>query len=269
MTALRVSSAATWARCRRKFAWSQEWDQDRDRTAADIGTVVHGDLAKWYGNTPYDEETMGAIDRLSPEDLVTAGRMFDTYVNEVEQEGLDVGQSTASVENRYFADIAGQQLTGRVDHVYYDETLGGNVIRDHKTVGQFFTTAPRDFQLMCYAWLARHNGVKNIVYIEHNQIKRNKRTPGAKPPYIHRSGSVVNDKSIEAFGAELAYMLGEMGTVIWNSGMDVEYFGLYPIGRNDCSYTCSFKDICGMVEDGGDYLDVLNTEYRRREDTIL
>ena len=230
-------------------------------TAANIGTVVHAHLANYYGGAVTTEADQEAWLSLSAEDQNTATKMVDTYLIEVESEGLDIGQSTMTVENRWDMEIGGITLSGQVDQVYFDELRGGHVIRDHKTVGQFFQTAPLDFQLMCYAVLARAQGVlTDIVAIEHNQIKRNKRTATAKPPYINRTWQPVTDTTIDHFTESLSCMAEDYAT-IFACSTGVEDPHLWAVGRNDCSFTCSFNEVCAMISSGEDYAAVLETEY--------
>ena len=231
-------------------------------TEAYIGTVLHAQLSNYYGESTFiDDEAQEAWEALEVGDQVTAQRMFSTYIDEVEQEGLDVGQSTLTVENRWELEVGGVILSGKVDQIYFDEMRGGHVIRDHKTVGQFFQTSPVDYQLMCYAVLAQAHGVKNIVAIEHNQIKRNKRTASAKPPFINRTWQPTSDSAVSKFRQQLALQADEFAITMRH--YDLEDPEMWAIGRNDCSYTCSFTDVCGMITSGEDFASVLEAEYIR------
>lgn len=230
---------------------------------AGIGTYVHALLADYYRDD--DEVRPDPELQLSLEGMTIGDKMMSTYIREVEEEGLDVGQETLFVEQRYAATIAGVLLSGGIDHVYYDDTLGGVVIRDHKTVGRFMPVAQRDFQLMTYAWLARDNGIEGIVAFEHNQIKRNKRTSRAKPPFIARYQHMLDDETLDKWGSMLERQVSRFKAdreEAEASGQGVESPVLWAIGANDCDFSCSFsEEICGMIDEGGDYRAVLESEF--------
>ena len=260
MRTVRVSELKRWLKCRRSAHLTYQLGYYGSGIEAEIGTYVHALLAEYYsGSFPFHTE------EVNPEVLATGDAMFNTYVVEVEGEGLDIGQRTMHVESRFEAEVGGVTLSGGVDHIYHDEILNGVVIRDHKTVGRWAPPAQRDYQLMTYAWLARENGIGDIVAFEHNQIKRNKRTPAAKGPFITRFQHPIRDTTLDKWGQMLSYQAIEYRNVTdaaEQTGMGVEHPQLYAIGANDCEFSCSFKDeVCGMIDEGGDYQDVLKTEF--------
>jgi hypothetical protein len=263
---MRVSTLASWQRCPRRTYLStiEGWDTaDRNMTAAWVGTVVHAWLAEYYGGDLMSEVDTDIYEKLFVDDQVMAQAMYTTYVNEVEQEGLDIGSTTVSVENRLYGTYGGVEITGMLDRIYYDELRQGHVVQDHKTVGQFFQTSPVDFQLMTYASLARRSGVENIVAIEHNQIKRNKRTGRAKPPFVNRTWQPTNDHAIDMFEAQLNILAVNYDDIVAEAqeNQGVESPSVHAHGRNDCSFVCSFSEVCGMLSTGEDFASVLETEY--------
>ena len=153
-----------------------------------MGTAFHSYIASYYGK-PLSNEDIEQINSLDPEALETVHKMYDTYVEEVEQDGLDVGQVTLDLELRIEKQLLPDlTLSGQIDHIYKDENDGAIVIQDTKTVAQTFETAARDFQLMTYLWLVYDQYPDQTLFaIEHNVVKRNKRTGRSKPPYIQRN----------------------------------------------------------------------------------
>lgn len=267
---VRVSELSLWLKCRRRTYLSYELGYDSTSREAGVGTLFHQMVAEYNAPWPLDPDE--EVPDLTAEDVVMVQSMFDTYVKEVEAEGLDVSVKTYGVENRIHVEvIPGLSLTGQIDHIYYDTVLDGYVIQDTKTVGQFFQTAPRDFQLMCYAWLAREEYGINVVAIEHNIVKRNKRTGQSKPPYIQRNIQPVTEEALDRFGQSLSYIMTDYQNVMhhveeaWPEGRGVEDPTIWAKGTNECSWSCPFYDICGMIDDGEDYAAVLETEYHRRE----
>ncbi len=260
---IRVSELSLWLKCRRRTYLQYEMGYDKDEPIMGVGRAMHTLLESYYT----DNHPVVQDEGLNAEDLQMVADMMSTYSVEAEEEGLDVGQVTITGEQRYHMDIGGLTLTGQVDALVYDDVLGGIIVRDHKTVGQFMNTSPRDFQLMCYAVMARAEG-RDVKAIEHNQIKRNKRTGRAKPPFIRRVTHTVTSEALDAFEGMLAYLVLEYKEVMGSlSVLDdgVESPHLWVKGTNECSWSCPFFEMCGMIDDGADYSDVLDTEYYRRE----
>lgn len=268
---IRQSAVKRWLRCRRAAYWqyTENWIKPtEDKDVRGLGTHFHGLLAEYYGGGKSPE-----LDhKFNPDDVATSQIMFDTYVSEMEEEGLDVGQETVSVEQRLFSAPIGitadtfYRVSCQVDQVYKDTALYGSPLigRDHKTSAAFFNTAENDFQLMTYA-MVLHDNDYLVDYMEHNIVKRNKRTGRAKPPYTQRNRIRVTKEAIEEWRKYIKIILTEhlLAHTIAN---DVSDRYLYPTPDNTCSWGCDFVDVCSMVEQGEDYTAVLETEYQIREE---
>lgn len=271
-TTIRVSELASWQRCRRKTYIGYELGWDRVGVEAGIGTAFHTLLKGYYGNdSDITEEEWAQVHELTPEGRETVEAMYDTYVEEVETDGLDVGCVTIFQEYRIEKRLVGEMtLTGQIDHVYEDQGTGTIVVQDTKTAAQFFETAQRDFQMMCYLWLVHDQFPGCNFAIEHNIVKRNKRSGRSKPPYIQRNRVYVSYAEVVAFGKGLLHLMSEYQTVMRateQSGAGVRFPMLYPKGQNDCSWYCPFADICGMVDDpDADVEAALQMEFEKREE---
>lgn len=255
-------------KCRRRSFLQYELGYDKDEAVMGVGRVVHALLNGYYTGASMNEEDQYTYENLSPEDRKMCHDMFDTYVTEVEEEGLDIGQTTIVGEKRYTLEVGGLTLTGQIDALVQDDILDGVIVRDHKTVGQFMNTAQRDFQLMTYAVMAWDAGYM-VKAIEHNQIKRNKRTSRSNPPYIRRDPITVTEEAIESHRRQLAAIVSEyfaaMNVAVNLSQLGLEDPRIWAKGTNECSWQCPFFEVCGMIDDGEDYAAVLETEYHRRE----
>lgn len=264
MRDVRVSELSLWLKCRRRTWLQYEEGYGSESLQMGIGTAFHHLIAEYHDPDFVPEEAVTLTD---PDALATVDAMFTTYVTEVESQGLDVGQRTVDVERRFHEMIGGVTLTGQVDHIYFCEIAGCYVIQDTKT-GNFFETAQRDFQLMTYAWLARQAGIE-VGAVEHNIVKRNKRTSRAKPPYIQRNRHYVSAEEIEKWGDILAYIILDYVKVmdLARNTDGAKHPMLWAKGTNDCSWWCQFSDICGMIDDPeADVSGVLETEFVKREE---
>lgn len=278
-TTIRVSELSLFQKCRRRTYLQYEMGYDKTNWTAGLGTVFHSMLHGYHlsGDTEgaMDEEAFEIYAELDPDQQKMVKDMWTTYVKEVEDEGYDVGQDTKLVELRREKQIPGTEivLSGQADHVYVDMVTGAIVVQDTKTKDKFHRLSPRDFQAMCYLWLAYDmpgfEG-EDLFAIEHNVVKRNKRTARAKPPYIDRPRHDVSRAEIEAFGHQLTYMAKGYSEAM--SVANRMYQGyrsplLYPYGTNDCAWSCPFYDICGMIDEpDSDVESVLQMEFIKREE---
>jgi PD-(D/E)XK nuclease superfamily len=265
---IRQSELAAAHRCRRKafIRYEMGFVPPRpDGDLAGIGTLVHGLLAQYYDPAHISAD----LDHpFSDEDLFLGNAMFDTYVRDVESEGLDVGETTEAVELRLYARpivtrYGEVQISVQIDHIYLDQ-FGRRTGRDHKTAATFFETADADFQLLTYAVVMADNGFPP-ERMQHNIIKRNKRTARSKPPYIQRNTIDVTPAMIAQHRAQLEEMVTAWFEARFEADGDVEFEKLWAVGKNDCSWSCDYAEICGMISAGDDYLAVLESEYLREE----
>ena len=270
---IRVSELKSWVRCRRQAYLGYELGYQVEGLLAGIGTAVHNELAAYYApNQPIFNDH--DLSHLTTEDWAMVEAMVSTYKEEVEAEGHDIGTQTELTEIRFERDIKAITLTGQIDRLYYSDVLGGYVVQDHKTIARFASTADRDFQLMCYAWLVQdymyreYGGRERVVAVEHNQIKRNKRTSRAKPPYIDRQTRLITEEALWSWDRHLNYIVHEYKNAmnVANDSQGVESPAIYPVGNNTCSYSCDFSDVCGMIDDAADYTAVLDSEFTKREE---
>ena len=276
---LRVSELALWLRCRRRTYLQYELNYDSTPRVAGIGTAFHSLIAEYHGKE-LTLKDVAQIESLDPEAQETVTKMCATYAVEAEADGLDVGQTTYAVEIRLNEVIGGLTLSGQLDHLYFDEVMGCFVVQDTKTVGAFFQTAQRDFQLMTYLWLVvqwlrvNYPDKLGILFaVEHNQVKRNKRTGRAKPPFVQRTRHYVGLDEVEKWGDMLAYMVQDYRDVmfgaenIWPEGEGYRDPRVWAKGTNDCSWFCPFATVCGMIDDPeADVSAVLESEFHKREE---
>ncbi|NKB41133.1 MAG: hypothetical protein GKR86_08835 [Ilumatobacter sp.] len=94
---IRVSELSLWLKCRRRAFLQYELGYDKDAAIMGVGRVVHAMLNEYYTGAPIAGDDLVTIQELATEDLEMCSNMMSTYIEEVEEEGLDVGQTTVTV----------------------------------------------------------------------------------------------------------------------------------------------------------------------------
>jgi len=268
---VRQSELKRWLRCRRASYWQYTDGWTKPMLESDVrgvGTHFHALLAEYYGN----DKSEDLEKRYDPDDVQTSQVMYDTYVSEMEESGVDVAQETVAVEKRMFSapiqvtEDTFYRVSCQVDHVYKDGALHGEPLvgQDHKTSAAFFNTANNDFQLMTYAMVLHDNGYP-VDYMEHNIVKRNKRTGRAKPPFTQRNRIRVTEAALDQWRAQVVEIC-KSHLVAHEESTSVRSPLLYPVPDNTCGWGCDFVDVCSMVDEDEDYTAVLETEYQQREE---
>lgn len=263
----RQSEISTWLTCRRKahLRYERGWTlNETESNIRGVGTYFHGLAAEYYDPTHKSDDLRSW--EFHPDDVDRATLMFETYVEEVEQEGYDVGQSTVFVERRLESSPFGDTIiTAKLDHLYMSAEYG-LVGRDHKTSGSFFNTAPNDFQLLTNAVILHDNGLE-VNKMEHNIVKNNGRTSRAKPPWVQRNLIDITVEQVDSHRRQLAHMVSEWRPFVGVT--DATHPGLYAVGQKSCVWAnggCEFANgVCEMVDDGSDYQAALEAEYSREE----
>ena len=278
--ATRVSALSLWLRCRRR-AFLQYIIElpDKSGSAANIGTVMHHFVEAHHLNADpsemTDQQTVDAWDALDEGERETVLAMQKTYAPEVEENGYEVGMEVVAVELRLSNVIGGLLLSGQIDLLYLDHVKRQLVIRDTKTGDKFFQTAERDFQLMAYLclllndpyWLDTFLPEGYGLAIEHEIIKRNKRTAKATPPFIQYNHHTVEIAAAKQWLLVLGGIAEEYLAVIDEADGDPGYYKLWAKGTNECSWYCPFASECGMLDDPeADALDVLRMEHQLKEE---
>ena len=268
---VRQSELKRWLRCRRASYWqyTEGWTKPTlESDVRGVGTHFHGLLAEYYG----DIKSEDLEKKFDPDDVQTSQVMYDTYVSEMEESGIDAAQETVAVEKRIFSaplwvtEDTFYRVSCQVDHVYKDNALHGEPLvgQDHKTSASFFNTANNDFQLMTYAMVLHDHGYP-VEYMEHNIVKRNKRTGRAKPPFTQRNRIRITEAALDHWRAQITEIC-KSHLVAHERSTSIRSPLLYPVPDNTCGWGCDFVDVCSMVDEDEDYTAVLETEYQLREE---
>lgn len=198
------------------------------------------------------------IDRL-------ARAMTENYVDWLEQ-GNEVGVTFHCVEQAWEVRIPGTDFVvyGMIDAAIFDPLVGGDVIRDNKSVATFGQTPEEvDFQLRTYAWAWwRLTGVVP-KRAEHLMMKRVLGMNNAKPPFFERVPVRITERILEAHEAQLIERLTEMEE---RRHLPADSPVLWPNPTKDCSWDCDFRDVCPAIDDGSDWEYMLESDFVAKSD---
>lgn len=169
----------------------------------------------------------------------------------------ELPMETLAVEHAWELNpMRGITLHGTIDAVLYDPLVDHLILRDYKTVSSFGQTPKEvDFQLRtyAYAWWKETGNVPRRA--EHLMAKRVKRVKSGMP--FERFQVPIDETILRRHEGHLMQRLSE----IQQCSPDVESYERYPNAGPHCDWKCSYKDVCPMVDDGSDYLEVLDLHY--------
>ena len=304
---LRQSSLRTFVECRRKFYLQNilklspqgEATYPRKHRTAHTGTIMHEVLAEYYRgnlddpdrNEVYDICQAAAWELIwgpeGPKDadpLVMVPLMKDwnqaievsaivthTYITQhVAPTGIDLQYDVLAVEERMEAEVfEGFSITGMPDLVLHDNLTDEVGILDHKSVAVLDPPRAGDFQLLTYAWMWRKLHDTTPGWAGHNQLKRNKQTARAKPPFyarpvLHVDGHMLDGHNMMLHGMADAILRLEDELLTFPEN---HRFVALPNMTGDCSWKCSVKDLCDQMHDEDDvWRHTAETYYIKRQD---
>jgi len=218
---------------------------EKFRKDTDLERAMVEGYFEWLTDTGADAhlQVIGAEEQIS----ITADQL-----------GADFGQSV--------------EIVGKLDARVLDEVTGFTQFVDHKTVQNFTQMLPTlqsDPQMLHYHLLL------SIVYPDqhvdgalYNMLRKVKRGKTAKPPFYMRETIIHNAEEIESYRLRLIGLitnviefeeriaqLGEIGAKMFAQ----------PTVTRDCSWDCSFFDICGMFDDGSRVEDAIRDLFEERD----
>lgn len=205
-------------------------------------------------------------------DLKLFEAMCEGYFEWLAETGADSYLHTVMVEEKvevYLGNIEGKAVTlhGTIDLLFSnpDQQL---ILMDHKTCASFDALANRrmqlSFQLQTYAYLVEKYLGQAPVLAIYNMLRKVKRTGTAKPPFFLREPVHFNAHQRAAFESQLRTVIRDM----LRKEEETQHLGdaaVYPVVDQDCSWKCSFFNVCAMKDDGSDIEGALNTLYVRSD----
>lgn len=276
---IRQSEIKEFKSCRRRTNWAYWLGLERkavtSTSTAVTGTIAHWGLAAHYrGEDPFVamkawfDAKGDLIKPIYQENYDLAVIMLRGYLEWIAEEGMDAGLTVTGVERTVevpFIVVDGHQtwLTGQVDLEVIDRFDNPGLI-DHKSVDRL-NHSPMDLmdeQRMTYAVMRMLEDGTKYRWTAHNQLRRVKRGPQAKPPFYARPVTTFNDEHLRN---HYKHMVGTVTEIVRTrlalaEGGDEQVL-IPPNPTNDCSWRCQFKEACKMRDDGSDYEGFLGSYY--------
>lgn len=272
---LRQSDFATFMQCRRKFYLQTQLLETVEKkiTSANLGTAIHTALRAHYlkQDIPY-------ACSVEVQELSQSGYGIDEIEAVYTQAQEIVEAYIAWADDRFFTPVLVEEridrqvgvfgdidlwMSGQIDLVVADRMSEKFKLIDHKSVtnlAQNRASLQINFQGLSYAWLLQEKEIF-VSGLIHNQLRRvNVKSSRSKPPFFSREEVIWTDqqqanhvKHLEGLGRDISVFL-ERTQFNPDQPQDLPYphLEVYPTPGQHCSWSCRFKDICPMFDDGSD-----------------
>lgn len=207
------------------------------------------------------------------QDLARA--MIEGFLMWREEEGIDVGMKLVSAEEvvQVPSGIEGIDLRGKLDQRWYREMDGARLFRDWKTVAEFKTPAallPLDEQMKFYHLLEYLDSMdktggepqwRTDGYM-YTMLRKVKRTATAKPPFYEQIEQGHNMHELRSMWKRVHKVLEEIMDIriALDAGGDHQYLAP-PRPSRDCTWACDFYTVCSMMDDGSNWVGLLEEYY--------
>lgn len=265
----RMSDIRQYLNCRRQFYLSHtlglrpRHTAPQELSAADIGTLAHAGLAGFYeGEDPLQYIEMEAermrverdFDELTWANSAASGvALAKTMLTRYQAAPahvfeIDLVQGT---EVELKMNLNGYDLVGHIDLIL-EPAPGVVTILDHKTVKQFRSPRPNDFQLVFYSLLYYENYGVVPYNAGYNLLKR---VGKGKAPFLDRRTIAIEEVQLKNMADMIVDILDETATR-----------QTWPNMTNECDWKCNVKDLCDGMDDGSDWQYTAKVEFTTRKE---
>lgn len=266
-----------------------------------VGDRIHRALAEWYVSDAPRKDPRQALEELIAADTASVMKemqgddklagilvqmnkdadleraMIEGYVQWITETGADADYEILASETYQDAVLPG--VAGRNGVlVYVIAKLDAKVRRrtdkvlrfiDHKTVADFAGKTALiaiDEQMLWYDLIEILNNTPRgersggAIY---NMLRRVKRTVKAKPPFYERVEVLHNDHQIKSFYTQLWGTVHDLLSLErrLDEG-DPPQQVAYPNPLGDCTWSCDYKSICPLFNDGSRVEAMIETYYK-------
>jgi hypothetical protein len=204
--------------------------------------------------------------------------MIEGYLEWLEETGVDAEIIVVAPEQELAVpgSVVGHpsvQLIGKLDVRVIRKSDGKRLFMDHKTAASLtepLKTLPQNEQMLFYHILELHQLVdsedERCVGALYNMLKKVKRTAKATPPFYRRELITHNAQEIESFKLRLHGIIADMLFVEQQlvEGSTDSRALVYPHLTRDCTWKCEFFQVCGMIDDGSRFEDMLTDRFEQR-----
>ena len=258
--------------CRRKW-WLEYYrklkPEEKLSGALALGTNVHEALANYYAPGGTKELANALIHTIYEDALNNAGEyelaqlekdaklakiMVEGYFEWLEETGEDSDLEIVEpeAEIHYDTEVSGTpvRIQGKRDVIAVNTKTGINTLIDHKTCVSFNDPAlDLNEQSRMYLLLQRLNGstvVQNCIW---NLLRKVQRTARAEPPFYKREDIYVGEQELRYFYERIHGIIRDLIRVREDLDRGESHRTVcYPRPSRDCSWKCSFRVVCPMID---------------------
>ncbi len=293
------SELRMWRDCKRKWYLTYYLGLKRRTEAAasdmNLGTRIHKALECYYrdgsdplyaldliynaveeeylphsiGDYGYEEELQYPRGRSALDDeRQMANIMVEGYMEWIAETGIDSDLEVISAEEdlRVPGPVAGTELRCKLDLRVRRKSDGARLFLDHKTMATFKAAQSVlhiDGQMRFYALMEKLAGRE--AWTDgglFNCLRRVKRTARSRPPYYVREPVKYTADDLRSEWLRTAAQLTEIVNTraALDAGGDHRYL-VYPSPMRDCSWKCSFFNMCALMDDGSDWQGMVLNEF--------
>ena len=255
------SSMSTWRRCRMRYKWSYIDNYAPPSGIGQLrGSAGHAALGEWYGNGQDDDAAIQAAADLytiaESERNQSLGDDWDLLDMILRRyfdwaRANDNFQEIISIEQKFEIKIGGIPVIGYIDGVVRSHN-GSIWLLEHKFNKQVSVShIDLDPQMSLYLLASYSLGidVKGILY---NVIRVAEKGKASVNP-VERRMVYRNIEGLQFIEKETYLQLEEMVKFHAEGGI------VYRNPTRDCSWDCSFYNVCASLNDNGDAQSVLNS----------
>lgn len=187
-------------------------------------------------------------------------RMVEGYIEWLESEGSDAGETTLATELEItlpIGTIRGDEvfLVMHLDHLIRNDITGQVIVSDYKTVQSFDQAADIlqiDTQGLIYCMGATHHLGEKVRTFRHDMARKVKRTATAKPPFYARQEVHYSEQQIDSAWKHLVATLDRMVEALQRLEFseDTHHTAITPTPNRDCTWDCDFLAVCPMFDEG-------------------
>lgn len=287
----RQSSLSKFRRCRRSFEMEYvrnylpiSESEGQCLGARSLGHIVHKGVETHYTGGNFREVLDAEIGAKHLEETWSsewadcyelAGIMLEGWEQWLAVTAADANEEVLFVEpdlewevGEFRGDLV--VLTGHPDLVVHNTLNDLIIIDDTKTVTSFSQALIHGGQGLTYALMLKMIHGLDVGMFRTTQIKKVKRTARAKPPFYERSELFVNPQMLRTHWAQLQGQLDTMVEIVqrWEQEGDTDRVGydklVYHNPTKDCTWDCSYLAVCSSMDDGSNYQQLLDINYRPR-----
>jgi RecB family exonuclease len=267
------SSMSTWRRCLQRYQWQYIDNYGTPSGKGQIrGTIGHAALAEWYRNGNDDEKAMKLVSQMYcdvetklkenfNDDWELMKIILPRYFEWARQE--DNFEEIIALEQKFEILIGDQTLIGYIDGIVKSKQ-GTIWLLEHKFNKQVLTKhVDLDPQMSLYLLAVRKMGIEargvlfNVVRVLAGGIAETQ--PVARIP-VYR-----NQEGLELIEKETSIQLNEMAK-FHEMHPDEQKKHVFRNPTKDCSWDCSFFQVCLSMNDDGtsqqmlDRFEIINHE---------